>query len=131
VIFIARRYGRWPAVACRAGHLLHSLYILLEVGDDDLFLLPLPRVLTRPRRSLSRCRTWQPTWQAWRWRTAGRLPPRGVATPGRGGRSWNDDSSPETSALEELESSLDVLQKLDKKPVLLASKVVWVDGELH
>lgn len=43
----------------------------------------------------------------------------------------DDDSIPEASALEELLSSLPALRTLDKSPVLLASKVIWTDGDLH
>lgn len=47
--------------------------------------------------------------------------------------SWlmDDDSIPNHSALEKLLLAREVLQDLGGKPVLLASKVVWEDGDLH
>jgi GT2 family glycosyltransferase len=43
----------------------------------------------------------------------------------------DDDSIPTAPALEKLLLSRNVLEDLDSKPVLLASKVVWEDGDLH
>ena len=43
----------------------------------------------------------------------------------------DDDSIPEPTALEELFLALPILQTLDASPILLASKVIWVDGDLH
>ena len=43
----------------------------------------------------------------------------------------DDDSIPEPTALEELFLALPILQTLDASPMLLASKAIWVDGDLH
>ena len=45
LVFIARCYGRRRSAVTRAlsiGYLLRSLYLLLDVGDGDLFRIPLP-----------------------------------------------------------------------------------------
>ena len=43
----------------------------------------------------------------------------------------DDDSIPQPAALEKLLLSRNALEDLDAEPVLLASKVVWEDGDLH
>ena len=45
LVFIARRYARRRSAVTRAlsiGYVLHSMYLLLDVGDGDLFRIPLP-----------------------------------------------------------------------------------------